>query len=125
MAKWLMRSLHQGPYLALARSKKEFVKAIRQLKVPQHTAGKWIANSHADATTHSFTNQDGNQCCVVCIRAEAERSPLEICGLLVHEAVHVFQQHCDWIGERQPSVEFEAYAIQCIAQRLIEAYSEK
>jgi hypothetical protein len=43
--------------------------------------------------------------------------------MLVHEAVHVWQFHCENIGEREPSIEFEAYSIQAVSQFLMEAYA--
>lgn len=45
-------------------------------------------------------------------------------GLIVHEAVHVYQRTVESMGEDSPSVEFEAYQIQAIAQRLMEMYEE-
>jgi len=46
-------------------------------------------------------------------------------GLLIHEAVHVWQNVRDLISEDRPSREFEAYSIQSIAQKLIDAYKLK
>lgn len=53
---------------------------------------------------------------------ESERSLIEIHGLLLHEAVHIWQQVRKRMGEREPSTEFEAYSIQTISQDLFEMY---
>lgn len=51
-------------------------------------------------------------------------TPIEVACVLVHEAVHIWQWWMRYIGERDPSEEFEAYSIQGIAERLMEAYVE-
>lgn len=62
---------------------------------------------------------------IVTVSAEAaKRSRLQIAGILVHEATHVWQQVRKTIGEELPSVEFEAYAMQAIAQGLLNAYEK-
>jgi hypothetical protein len=48
-----------------------------------------------------------------------------VAGLLVHEAVHVFQRYCEHIGERRPGAEQEAYGIQAIAQELMQSFAEQ
>lgn len=50
------------------------------------------------------------------------RDLIEVYGLLLHEAVHVWQRVKKLMGEREPSTEFEAYSIQTIAQDLFEMY---
>ncbi|EKU59476.1 hypothetical protein ACINWC323_1017 [Acinetobacter sp. WC-323] len=50
------------------------------------------------------------------------RDLIEVYGLLLHEAVHVWQRVKTLMGEREPSTEFEAYSIQAIAQDLFEMY---
>ncbi|MGN5766262.1 hypothetical protein ACNQO6_18125 [Acinetobacter calcoaceticus] len=50
------------------------------------------------------------------------RDLIEVYGLLLHEAVHLWQQVRVLMGEREPSSEFEAYSIQAIAQDLFEMY---
>jgi hypothetical protein len=50
------------------------------------------------------------------------KDQLQVYGLLLHEAVHVWQIVKRRMGEREPSVEFEAYSIQSIAQDLFEMY---
>ncbi|KYQ84262.1 hypothetical protein AWW72_10190 [Acinetobacter sp. NRRL B-65365] len=47
---------------------------------------------------------------------------IEVYGLLLHEAVHIWQRVKKLMGEREPSTEFEAYSIQAIAQDLFEMY---
>lgn len=46
----------------------------------------------------------------------------QIHGLLLHEAVHIWQELKLKMGEEKPSVEFEAYSIQTIAQDLFAMY---
>ena len=69
---------------------------------------------------------DGKSIAIVTInkRLDGKCSSNGIVGLIVHEAVHVWQLVRKDIGESNPSSEFEAYAIQAISQELIEAYSE-
>lgn len=50
------------------------------------------------------------------------RDLIEVYGLLLHEAVHLWQQVRVLMGEREQSSEFEAYSIQAIAQDLFEMY---
>lgn len=54
-----------------------------------------------------------------------KKRPIEqVYGLIVHEAVHVWQRIVEHIGEHKPSDEFMAYGIQTIAQELMFAYKE-
>lgn len=48
----------------------------------------------------------------------------QIHGLLTHEAVHIWQELKLKMGEENPSIEFEAYSIQTIAQDLFYMYEE-
>lgn len=49
--------------------------------------------------------------------------PIGVCGLFVHEAMHVWRHIREDMGEDMPSHEFEAYAIQFIFMQLMLAYS--
>lgn len=61
---------------------------------------------------------------VVQLGDTSERKLIEIYGLLLHEAVHVWQKVKKLMGENEPSSEFEAYSIQAIAQDLFKMYEE-
>ncbi|MFI8146483.1 hypothetical protein [Acinetobacter sp. ABJ_C5_2] len=61
---------------------------------------------------------------VVQLGDTSERNLIEVYGLLLHEAVHVWQKVKKLMGEKEPSSEFEAYSIQSIAQDFFEMYEE-
>lgn len=66
---------------------------------------------------------DGRQC-IVQLGDTQGKDLIVIYGLLLHEAVHIWQRTKQLMGEREPSVEFEAYSIQRIAQDLFFMYQE-
>lgn len=115
---WMDRELLVGPYVALCTSEEAYDAALRHIKAHQRPV---FVSDGADATTHFFEHK-GKTCALVCVR-ESERSSIEIAGLLVHEAVHIWQTYCEDVGERNPGDETEAYAIQTFAQRLMAAYA--
>lgn len=121
---WLDRRVAApGPYLALCLAEHEFKALIQEFKAPD--PGPWISTPQADATAHLLANQDGRRCCIICVREWRGRDPIELAGLLIHEAVHVWQCHADDIGERRPGDEQEAYAIQAIAQELLAEFARR
>ncbi len=120
---WLDRRIGKaGPYLALCLSEDEFRAAVLHLKSAD--VPRWVSH-RADATMHTFDHEDGSLVCVVCLSNTEGRNAIEIAGMLVHEAVHVWQQWCDDAGELRPGNEQEAYAIQAIAQELMAEYSRR
>jgi predicted transcriptional regulator YheO len=97
-------------------SKKEFRSVSRHLKIKRPP--RWI-NKGADATTHFMNNSKGETVSVVCLNYDSTKLRSQIYALLIHEAVHVWQDFAESIGEHRPGKEQEAYAIQGISQRLI------
>lgn len=75
----------------------------------------------ACATT--FT-KNGKKKVIITVRDGAEKTHtlIEVVGLLVHEGVHVWQEIKQSMGEGSPSIEFEAYSVQAIAQELMAAF---
>ena len=122
--KWLNRDLVTGPYLGLALSEKDFHKALKHCAIPREKWPEWIKTDQADATVHFFTNQASKLCAVVCLRMRDGIEGIQVASMLVHDAVHIWQEFRDHIGETNPSREFEAYSIQSISQRLMYAYAE-
>lgn len=121
--KWCGNTLMRGPFLALVQTEAAFHKELKRMRLPATEWPRWL-NANADATTHTLINSKGKLCIFVALGPCVGCSGIEIAGLLVHEAVHVFQRYCEHIGEDRPSTEFEAYSTQAIAQELMAAYQE-
>lgn len=124
---WLDRSTFQSPvYYSLCTTEEMFYKEMKRCGIKQQNAGSWISSPHSDATAHQFTiSESGRACCIVCIGTKEGRTGIEVAGLLVHEATHIWQQICQNIGEHEPSAEFEAYSIQRISQNLMWEYQRQ
>lgn len=126
--RWLDRSISApGPFMALCLSEEEFRHAVRHLKVTPESS--WIKTEQADATVHHFhchsSVNGAGLTCVVCLRDPKGRTPVEIAGMLVHEAVHIWQEWAAYYGEDYPSREQEAYAIQRLSQTLMAEYARR
>ena len=80
----------------------------------------------SSATTHTFISETEGGIALVCLDLNDSLSHpgIEIAGLLVHEAVHIWQRDCELRGEKHPSDEYEAYAIQIISQNLMWQYRD-
>lgn len=123
--KWLDRRVAAaGPYLTLCLTEPQFRKALKHCGLPAN-ASDFMKTSHADATCHYLNNQRGDLVCIVCLGDFTGRSGIEIAGLLVHEAVHIWQRYVERIGEDRPGDEQEAYAVQCIAQELMADFARQ
>ena len=121
---WLDRRVAApGPHLTLVTSQDEFDAALRHFKMPLGTP--YLSSARADATVHFFDSRRGEGVAVVALGDTTGRSSVEIAGLLVHEAVHIWQTHRENIGETHPGREQEAYAVQGIAQELMAEYARR
>lgn len=121
---WLDRRVAApGPYLTLVTSQDEFDAVLRHFKMP--LGAPYLSSARADATAHFFDNQRGDSVAVVALGDTTDRSGVEVAGLLVHEAVHIWQTHRENIGETHPGREQEAYAVQSIAQELMAEYARR
>lgn len=118
---WLERHLTTGPHLALCTTNAQFVRALDHCKVPKHARPEFMP-PNAEGVTVTLESATHGLVCLVCVRVDKKRNPVRTVGLMVHEAVHVWQSHKSRIGEGDPGDECEAYSIQAIAERLIEAY---
>lgn len=76
---------------------------------------------NAAMTTLFQSTKNRTKTCIVTV---ADRPPLQTVGLLTHEAMHIWRDIREAIGEREPSSEFEAYAMQFIVEDLLTAYEK-
>jgi len=121
--RWLDRRIAApGPHLTLCLSEDEMGAALRHIKYPSALA--WV-QAGKQATVYTLVPPSGRVTCIVCLAGWQGRDPIEVAGLLVHEAVHIWQQYADDIGETDPGREQEAYAIQAIAQELMAEFARR
>jgi len=112
----LIRCGHYG----LCLSDKAFRNELKRLRVPREQWGVFVKDGKS-AQVHFFQN-DTERTTLVCLQGYEKRSPVEVYGLLIHEAVHIWQTECEYMHEDTPGDEIEAYAIQSVSQNLIDAY---
>ena len=124
--KWLERSLITGGHLALVTTQKEYEAALKDLKLESN--GSSFCPTGFQACTHTFTNVNGSIACIVGfdMNDAVGRDPMDVAALLVHEAVHVWQEVEAASGKMGCfGTEGEAYFIQSISAQLMYAYKEK
>ena len=120
--KWLDRRIARpGPHLTLCLSEAEFDAVLAKLKIRERPP---FVIYGSDATTHHLDSDDGYGV-VVCLTNFDKLNAIETAGVLIHEAVHVWQEYCLRIGEKNPGLEQEAYAIQAIAQELMSEFARR
>ena len=123
MLKWCDRTMIQCGHVALCLSEESFRKHVKKRMPANKEHPIWLRDK-AGACVHEFVDENHQAIYIVCMRYEPKQCPVTVCGMLVHEAVHVWQKHARHIGEHDPSIEFEAYSIEAIFTHLLNAYSE-
>lgn len=122
MPTWLERALIVAPFMTLCLNEREYVEALRTFnEAPQ---GPWVIEG-SDATTHILSAPGKDDVCIVCLKAPPDADGVMVAGMLVHEAVHIWQTVRRQINEREPSPEFEAYSVQTISQQLMWEYARR
>ena len=124
---WLDRALFvSSHYYCLCTNEKQFHAALKHLHIQREHYPDFVLHKHSDATVHYLESGDGlKHSAIVCLRVREGIEGTQIAALLVHEAVHIWQATKKDYGEKEPSSELEAYAIQSISQRLMESYAEQ
>jgi len=123
--KWLDRSIIVGPFLTLVLNERDCWKAYADCGIDEDQRCDFV-QGNAHATTHILQKKDGQIACVVAMREWHQLDPIAVAGLLVHEAVHVWQAtRDDQMREKNPGYETEAYAIQWISQQLMWSFVEQ
>jgi hypothetical protein len=113
--------IYQTPFdhvlYALARNQK-------QLNQITGSCQEKFLDVQADACVTYFENESNKSLCIVQLPDVADKTIVQIHGLLLHEAVHIWQKLKNKMYEDHPSIEFEAYSIQRIALDLFEAFQD-
>lgn len=124
---WLNRELMVAPYCyALCLDEVSFGRELKRLNVPKHLRPPFLSNTHCNATVDFFEQSSGVElCCIVRMKVSKTATREEVYGLLVHEAVHIWQACREYIGEKFPASEQEAYSIQRIALSLMCSYKDQ
>lgn len=78
--------------------------------------------SPSDAPASTVFFDSGELIVFVDKKQARHREQAEVIALIVHEAVHVWQEIKQRMGEQNPSIEFEAYSIQQIVVNLVSDY---
>lgn len=112
-----------GPWVTLCLSQEEFNRELKELNVKEKA--NWMASPTANATTHFIESSNGVPVAVVTLGDCGKIDAVQVACVLVHEAVHVWQWHCQRIGEKAPGMEIEAYGIQNISQKLMTEYARR
>lgn len=119
--KWLDTAVFYSPvFYTLATSQKMMDQELKRMKM-KHDLG--VINGKS-ATTHFLTAEDGRLAAMVCLFDHTHDIRLTY-ALLVHEAVHIYQEIIKHIGEDEPGPEFEAYLVQKISQELFFEYDRQ
>lgn len=111
-------TLMEGPNVALVLSEKELMAEHAELDIPYNH--EWDDISPGGAITWSF-EVDGIPYWIVGLSEDMDS--YSTISMLVHESVHVWQGYRDFIQERKPGIEFEAYAIQGIHSALMTQFA--
>ena len=74
------------------------------------------------AVTHHLHGRETGETLSLVVIRDLGQLDSKICGVIVHEAVHVWQNIREAMEEESPSHEFEAYSLQWIVHNLIKDY---
>lgn len=118
---WLDRSLLELDHYTLCTTEVQYRRTLKHLKVRSSDAPSFLVSPRANASAHHFV-RDGKYAHVVCLGSTEGKDDDQVIALLIHEAVHLWQEFRRGIGEVSPGDEIEAYAIQSISQSLITEY---
>ena len=125
---WLERCAFELPYCyRLCITEKDFHKELKRLKIAKSSWPSFIKTPQANATCHFFQSASSELAAIVCISKKGckDRPLDQILGLLAHEAMHIWRECREHVGETNPSYELEAYAMQRIAQNLVASWLEQ
>ena len=125
-SKWLNNSIITGPHFCLCLNLDDLCKTLKSCGIKKNEWPEFCGINANVAEVHAFTSKSGGpDFVIVCLNLEKVKDTISAYSFLVHEAVHIWQSFCHFIGESQPSPEFEAYSIQRISAELMRDYDRQ
>jgi hypothetical protein len=126
LPEWLGRSMCDLPFcLTLCTSEKMFIAEQKRLGVKLNNLGTFAKPSGANFVFYERGEFEDPTCLpagIVTINGAevvgGKISSVQAFAMLAHEATHAVQRAMSMLGERLPSDEFQAYAVQLLTQRL-------
>lgn len=119
---WCDRTMVRGPYYCLVTTEVLFRQELKRLNIKGDLS--YTNTETSNATCYEFEN-NGTTSFIVTMKDWEGKDPIEVAGLIVHEATHIKQHVMRIIGEKNPSNEFEAYMMQNIAANLMQCFVEQ
>ena len=101
--------------VGVTTSETDYIKEMKRLHIYDPPP---FTNSGMDGSTNFFIHAN-NLYIIVTIKANNKTSKKQLIGLVVHEAVHVWQAVLESIGEDNCGDEITAYNIQNIVQFML------
>lgn len=119
--KWLDRmQLVPCPYWCVVFDHTQYEEAMKYLGVKHYQPPRTIPGGRLQ----ELQDDQGKHCAIIEIYALPHHTVEQTHALMVHEGAHFWQHICEDIGELAPSKEFEAYAMQFIAQKMFYALTD-
>lgn len=79
----------------------------------------------SDAYCTHWTSDDAYPTILITLADKVDRLPMtRVFALITHECMHAWRYIRQHIGEAEPSLEFEAYAMQRLVQDIVEAHQK-
>lgn len=103
-------------YVGFSSSPKAFEREMKRINIK---GCSFLNSTHANATTHFLTCDDGLTC-IIALGDTKDRSKEQVAALIAHEAMHVVQEMWSHLGETNPGRECEAYLVQHIVQNCLQ-----
>lgn len=111
-------------YIGICFTEKAYLHEMKRLSVKDYDV--WISPT-AGATCHTFTTTSLHTFLICIDGIEAiknKRVLVEVYGMIVHEVTHVLQGLLEYINERNPGHEMEAYFMQTVSQYFFQEYDK-
>ena len=112
-------------YYCLVTTPELYYSELKRMGLKERDWPEYTSSPTANGTLWEFETPTGKTCMIVTIKDWQGKDPLEVAGLIVHEATHIKQHVMRKMGEKCPGDEFEAYMMQNITQNLMQCFVEQ